>query len=221
MTKADPAQSPADLADAITELAGYAQQFAAIDRTACYWPDQQTKESDTDHTVMLAWVAPALASLLYPDLDTGLIAEFAAVHDAVEVFAGDTPTLRISATERIAKTRREAAAASRWRDLFAQRLPWIADRIYRYETQAEPEARFVRAVDKMMPRLVHAGDRCIGLREMRMGLAELAATIPDTNDRITGHGEFPGLEPLAVELGERLLAIHAAALESAPCCPEP
>jgi hypothetical protein len=38
--------------------------------------------------VMLTWIAPTLADLLYPGrLDAALVAAFAAVHDAVELWA--------------------------------------------------------------------------------------------------------------------------------------
>src|SRR5258708_38319817 len=101
------AQSPEDtaaLADAVIELGALALAFGRIDRRACYHPDQVTPESDTDHTVMLAWVALSLAALLYPaELDTGLVAQCAVGHDSVEVFAGDTPTCRIDAAVKAAK----------------------------------------------------------------------------------------------------------------------
>lgn len=87
----------ADLAEAVIDLGRLALAFGRIDRTACYHPEGDMRESDTDHTVMLGWIAPALAAGLYPGvLDPGLVASYALVHDAVEVFAGDTPTLRIT-----------------------------------------------------------------------------------------------------------------------------
>lgn len=203
------AASAVQLADAVTELAGLALRFAAINRTSVYWTDQRTPESDTDHTVMLAWVAPALAARLCPRLDVGLVAQFAVVHDAVEVFCGDTPTLRIDDAGRAAKAEQEAVAADEWDLRFDDRLPWMPRTIRDYEAQVDPEARFVKAVDKMMPRLVHAFDRCTGLHEIGMDAAELARDMPAATARITGHGEFPELEALAVELGNRLAAVHA------------
>lgn len=201
-----------ELADAVTELGGLAVRFAGIDRTCCYWPDQVTRESDTDHTVMIAWIAPALAARLYQGrLDTGLVTEFAVLHDAVEVFCGDTPTLRITPAGRVAKTKREHAAAGEWRRRFAGRFPWLADRLARYEQQQEPEARFVRAVDKFMPRVVHMGDRCKGLHEIGMSTAELAASMSGTAASVAAYaGEFPELLALGEELARRTLAVHAA-----------
>jgi putative hydrolase of HD superfamily len=209
-TTADTALA-SELADAVTELGGLAVRFAGIDRTCCYWPDQATRESDTDHTVMIAWIAPALAARLYPGrLDTGLVTEFAVLHDAVEVFCGDTPTLRITPAERTAKAEREHAAAEEWRRRFASRFPWLADRLLRYEQQQEPEARFVRAVDKFMPRVLHMGDRCKGLHEIGMSTAELATSMSGTAASVTAYaGEFPELLALGEELARRTLAVHA------------
>ncbi len=207
------AADPEVLADAVSDLAGLALDFAATDRTCVYLKDQETPESDADHTVMLAWVAGALAALLYPgDLDPCLVTTHAVWHDAVEVFAGDTPTLRITDAGRAAKADREAAAEREWNRRFGRSLPWAAERVADYETQGSREARFVKAVDKMMPRLVHMFDRCAGLHEVGMTATELARSLPVTTARITGHGEFPELEAVAVVLAGRLAAIHAATL---------
>jgi hypothetical protein len=45
-------------------------------------------ESDTDHTVMLALIACALAPIVDARLDVGLVAQYALVHDLVEAYAG-------------------------------------------------------------------------------------------------------------------------------------
>jgi 5'-deoxynucleotidase YfbR-like HD superfamily hydrolase len=206
-----PGYDPESLADAVSELAGLALDFAAVNRSCVYLKDQVTPESDTDHTVMLAWVAGALAALLYPgDLDPCVVTTHAVWHDAVEVFAGDTPTLRITAEGRAAKAAREADAKLEWRRRFRRSLPWAAWRVTAYEAQGNREARFVKAIDKMMPRLVHVFDGCVGLREVSMSVAELTRSLPETTARITGQGEFPELEALAVVLADRLINVHAS-----------
>lgn len=209
---ADETCQPSGLADHLADLARLALQFGRIDRTACYHADRQTRESDTDHTVMLTWIAPALADLLYPGLlDAALVAAFAAVHDAVEVHAGDTPTLRIDGAGLAGKAARERAAADRWREEFGQCLPWLPAMIDRYERQAEPEARWVRGVDKLLPKLVHAIDGCHGLREEGISVAELASVIERQRASLMAYvGEFAALMDLHAELGERAVALHAA-----------
>jgi 5'-deoxynucleotidase YfbR-like HD superfamily hydrolase len=176
-----------------------------------------TRESDADHTVMLGWVAPALAARCFPGLDVGLVAQFALIHHAVEVFAGDTPTLRITARGRAEKAAREHAAAQRWRARFGGRLPWVPDMIDRYERQAEPEARFVRGADKVLPKIVHLLDGCAGLREHGMGAAELADVFERQEAGMRRYaGEFAELMALREELVNRTVALHEAVTAVTP-----
>jgi putative hydrolase of HD superfamily len=144
---------------AVIELGELAMKFGRINRTCVAHPDG-TPESDSDHTVMLGWVAPALADLInkragYERYPLGAVAQFALVHDAVEVYAGDTPTHDITEEEYAAKRDREELAARRISVKFRDRLPWFARTVKRYEAQADHVARFVRSVDKIMPKIVH------------------------------------------------------------------
>jgi 5'-deoxynucleotidase YfbR-like HD superfamily hydrolase len=218
MTELD--QGTEALADAAELLALRALQFGEIERTACQHPDGR-RETDTTHTVMLTWLAPALAALLYPQLNVGLVAQFAAVHDAVEVHCGDTPTLRITSAEYAAKREREAVAAEQWAAEFEKSLPWLPDMIRRYEAQEESEARFVRAADKCCPALVHASN---GARD----LAEYGVTADEQDAKRTGHraemaayaGEFTVLLDLRDVLAARL-AVALRTREATEPTPEP
>jgi len=197
----------ARLADSLVDLARLALAFGRVDRTAVYHPDQTTPESDTDHTVMLGWAACALAATWFPQLDVGLVAQFALVHDAPEVYAGDTPTLRITDEERAAKAEREAAAVDRLAAEFTHRLPWFPDTLRAYEQQLLPEARFVRGVDKVLPKLVHLLDRCMGLAEQRMSRDELTDVFDrQRTDMHRYVGEFTTLMDVRDELVRRVLA---------------
>ncbi len=140
--------------DTLLHLTRLSLAFGRENRATMH-PDGVTRESDTDHTVMLALVAPALAARLRPDLQPALVAAFAVVHDLPEVYAGDTNTLNLSAVERANKTQRELAALNRL-DVELSELPWIAGMMHRYEEQDAPEARWVRYVDKILPKLTHA-----------------------------------------------------------------
>jgi 5'-deoxynucleotidase YfbR-like HD superfamily hydrolase len=208
-----PAQLPPDppavteLADGLVDLARLALAFGRIDRTAVYHPDQVTPESDTDHTVMLGWAACAIAKTWFPgQLDVGLVAQYSLVHDAPEVYAGDTPTLRITDGGRAAKATREAAAVDRLAAEFTHRLPWFVYTLRNYEEQRLPEARFVRGVDKIMPKLVHLLDRCTGLIEQGISRAELADVFAKQREDMTGYvGEFQALMDIRDELVRRVL----------------
>lgn len=195
------------LADALVDLGQLAMQFSRIDRTACYHPGGQRKETDADHTVMLGWLAPALANRCFADLDVGLVAQFALVHDAVEAYAGDTQTLRIDGDGRAAKRAREAAAHNRIHAEFAISLPWFPDMIERYEAQIEPEARFIRGLDKCLPKIVHLLDGCTGLHEFGISRNELTKTLAEQDTDMRRYvGEFTVLMDVRAELVSRVLA---------------
>lgn len=202
--------TPRSLTDALIDLGRLALAFGLIDRTACYHADKVTRESDADHTVMLGWLAPALAARCFPELDQGLVAQFALIHDMAEVYAGDTPTLRINAGGRAAKAAREHQAVRRIVTKFGHVLPWVSSTLLLYEQQDEPEARFVRGLDKCLPKIVHLLDGATGLREQGMGSAELADVLKRQHaDMEIYAGEFGELMALHAELTDRVVSLVA------------
>jgi putative hydrolase of HD superfamily len=209
-----PARAAADvaaLAGVVVELGRLALAFGRVDRTAVYHPDGVTPESDTDHTVMLGWVACSLAARFFPGLDVGRVAQFALVHDAPEVYAGDTSTLRIDHEGRRRKAERERAAAERLDAEFGGSLSWLPDLVAGYERQELPEARFVRGVDKVLPKVVHLLDGCAGLAEQGMDVAELALVFAEQALDMAGYvGEFDELMRLRAELVTRTLIARAS-----------
>jgi len=137
------------------ELAKLIFLFGRTDRITCY-EDGVTPESDTDHTVMLGIVACAYAREFAPHLDRGKIAEYALVHDLVEAYAGDTDTFKVMTdADKHEKEAREAAALARIRSEFDGVYPWIGETIDEYERLETPEARYVKVVDKVLPKLTH------------------------------------------------------------------
>lgn len=129
-------------------------RFAGVERLV-YYPAGGTyrPENDAEHSYMLALSAVQLAATYHPELDTGLISQFCLVHDLPEVYAGDTPSYRLTDEEKAAKKEAEQKGV----ELLANELPdYLASLLLRYEAQEEPEARFVRFVDKLMPAIVHA-----------------------------------------------------------------
>lgn len=139
-----------DVAKEVLYLGGFTVWYADIDRATRY---PTRPESDVEHSYMLTLVALHLADAFYPNLDHGLIAQFCMIHDAPEAIVGDTPTFNISPEARALK---EAAEAEAVTQLLAEFPPYWARLIERYEAQVEPEARFVRLVDKLMPPLVNS-----------------------------------------------------------------
>jgi putative hydrolase of HD superfamily len=142
-------------AEAITRLGGLVLQFARIDR-ATAMEDGVTPESDTDHTVMLGVIACAFAQAYEPSLDIGKIAQFALAHDLVEVYAGDTDTYGLATHDRKEdKSAREATALARIQAEFGATLPWVPETIHAYESLESPEARFLKTLDKVTPKVTN------------------------------------------------------------------
>lgn len=138
-------------AEAALALADLSLKFAAVDRVTM-WQDGKTWESDTDHTVMLGLISCAVAAKCDPSLDIGKIAQFAFVHDLVEAYADDTNTFGVVSEDAWKeKEVREAAALERIEKELAD-LPWVAATIHEYESLATPEARFIKTIDKCMPK---------------------------------------------------------------------
>ncbi len=132
--------------------------FARVKRVTLH-DDGETRESDTDHTVMLSICACALAAKLYPQLDLGKVAQFSIIHDLVEAYAGDTNTFNLNEEARKEKEEREDAALMRIKMEFDYRYPWIGNTIEQYESLTTNEAQFVKMVDKAMTKLTHRINR--------------------------------------------------------------
>jgi len=192
-------------ADDIIQLAQLALLFGRTPR-ATFHEDGKRIESDTDHTVMLSLVACGLAQKYYPKLDIGLVAQFAMVHDLVEAYAGDTLTLKIDAAGKRGKERREQAALKRIEAEFSQSFPLIPALLKRYEERKEPEARFVKAVDKIIPKTTHILNKGATLRAQKIKKHEAEATYKQQGkDMLAYAGEFKEILTIREELVLRML----------------
>jgi 5'-deoxynucleotidase YfbR-like HD superfamily hydrolase len=174
---------------ALTRIAALSLAFGEVNR-ATFHPDGVTPESDTTHTVMLALLAFEIAGG-FPELrlDMEMLLALALVHDLPEAYAGDTDTTGgLTQEQQAAKKAREADALKRIRsELFGSGIPSLIDA---YERDTLPEARFLRYLDKITPKLTHAlnggaairaqGRTVEWLRERhRTQGAELAAKYPE------------------------------------------
>ena len=145
--------SPINL-DALIDLGRLSLQFSRVERVTTH-EDGERKETDSDHTVMLAVLSCSIAPQIRPDLDLGLIAQYAIHHDLVEVYAGDTVTIGVAAVDQKEKQRAEAEALLRITDEFSDYFPNLPEIIRRYEKLDTTEARFVKGIDKLMPIIAH------------------------------------------------------------------
>lgn len=195
---------------AVVGLGRISLAFGRVNRIT-YHPDGATPESDTDHTVMLGLVACAFAAAHLPHLNVGLIAQYALVHDLVEVYAGDTPTLRVqSADAKAEKQHREHEALQRIKDELGATLPWVPDLIGEYESRTTAEARFVKAMDKLLPKITHILNGAATIHAQGMSRDELAARYTAQVGELRAYADdFPPLFDLRAQLVAQVLALFA------------
>lgn len=133
-------------------------------RTRTIHPDGR-RENVAEHGYMLAKVAVALADEFYPWMDRGKVAIHAINHDDPEAWVGDTPTDVIANHSPVDKAALEEQGVDQLVQEYAPITPsYVADMVT-YEEQEEPEAQFVRIVDKMMVLLIHIPNNGKTLRE--------------------------------------------------------
>ena len=154
-------------------------------------------ESVAAHSWGVSWLVLAL---LPADLDRGRALAYAAIHDLPEVRVGDlTPADGVPASE---KRRREAEAlAGLVASLDARRAEGLAVLWRQYEAQGDPEARFVRELDRLdmaLQALAYAQAGAEGMGEFVESAAEvvqhpaLVALLDVVGDRVRAcesHGE--------------------------------
>lgn len=193
----------------LDHLAMLAMAFGRVNRATLH-PDGKTPESDTDHTVMLGWTA--LALLTMPDfshLRPGKVAIYSLIHDAVEVYAGDTDTTGgLTDEQRQDKEQRETVALERLTSELTL-LPGFLKHIEDYEAQADDEAHFVRYLDKVLPKITHRHNHAVGMSYTKVGdlrhahdtqnrsLKQQHPMLADSLGEIFDH--FAGLAEVALE----------------------
>jgi putative hydrolase of HD superfamily len=146
------------------ELGRLVLKFGEVNR-ATFHPDGTTPETDTTHTVMLGLVAYSMMPS-QPNLEPTLVLLYALVHDLVEAYAGDTNTAFISTEDRARKAEAEREAFSKLSEEYIEIAPWLVLAIQNYEIQISPEARFIRYLDKAMPKITHTLNGCATIKGM-------------------------------------------------------
>ncbi|WP_158890513.1 HD domain-containing protein [Amycolatopsis anabasis] len=116
--------------------------------------DDSRGETSAEHSWHLALTAIALAREHAPEVELARVLTMLAIHDLVEVDAGDVPIYDEQARVEVAAAEHRAAAR-----LFG-RLPETQGaellRLWEeFEDARTPEARFARAVDRIQPLLLH------------------------------------------------------------------
>lgn len=143
------------------DLARLSLQFSRVERITRH-EDGVRPETDSDHTVMLGIIA---CDLCPAGLDRGKVAMFALVHDLLEAETGDVQTLTIDAAGRQAKADAEKAAMKTFSAKYGADS-WLMQTLVEYDWQVAPEARYVRLLDKVLPKLTHILNGCVGAKKV-------------------------------------------------------
>jgi putative hydrolase of HD superfamily len=109
------------------------------------------RENDVEHSYHLAMMAWYLNSAGGFGYNVDKVIRYALVHDLAEAYAGDVHAF--DAAARQGKVQREAEAMSRIKQEFPLGKD-ITDAVHDYELRIDDEARFVYALDKLMPILM-------------------------------------------------------------------
>lgn len=133
--------------------------------------NEEQLENDSEHSFQIALMALYLIEQNKLSLDAYKAMGLALVHDILEVYSGDTYVYGTE-QDKASKQEREAQAIARlkqqWPD---QRL--MLDLIDEYETRATAEAKFVYALDKLVPILNNVLDEGRNWRHDRITLEQL------------------------------------------------
>jgi putative hydrolase of HD superfamily len=141
----------------LAELQRFIADFARIERFP-HLADTGRPENDVEHSYGLALTCWFLAPKIAPNLSLEKIFQYALAHDTVEIHAGDTFVFA-EQHELDSKRRREEAAIVRLRKDWPD-FPEMTVAADSYLNKADEEAKFVKAVDKILPVLmVNLGEK--------------------------------------------------------------
>jgi putative hydrolase of HD superfamily len=152
-TPMDPRGNGTEALEARLAFIGELERLKTVERRNIVH-DRSRQENSAEHSWQLAVMAIVLADHAAAGIDVGRAVRMALVHDIVEIDAGDT--FCYDRAGHADKEEREERAADR---LFGI-LPDEPGRDFRalwdeFEAGVSPEARFVRALDRLQPLFLH------------------------------------------------------------------
>lgn len=141
--------------DRLAELQQMIADFAKIERVA-HLDDGRRLENDVEHSYGVALICWYLQPKIAPELDMLKIFKYALSHDIVELHAGDTYFLDQEALRHKDVNERQAAnqIEQDWPDFLE-----LTQYARNYMDKLDEEAKFVKAVDKLVAPLVVQLDR--------------------------------------------------------------
>lgn len=172
--------------------------FQEIERHVCYATPLSASraENDAEHSYSLAMTAWFLC-VYFPELDADKVIRIALAHDLIEVHSGDTSVFA-DASKLASKDDRESTAlaklADEWHD-----FPELAEAMRAYKTRSTEEAKFVYALDKLMPVILNYVNEGHSWRKHEITIKQLHAVKKDKMK------VFPAVHEYWEELYELLL----------------
>jgi putative hydrolase of HD superfamily len=134
----------------LIELQSLLLKFQDVERHTRH-PKTQRRENDVEHSYHLAMAAWFLAP--HFNLDTDRAIRVALAHDLVEIYAGDTFAFA-DQSDIDDKEAREDEALAQLRKEIAD-FPEVLECIEDYKGKMSEEAKFVYALDKVMPAIMN------------------------------------------------------------------
>lgn len=124
-------------------------------RRRSYLFEEDRRENSAEHSWHVALMAMVLAEHADETVDRERVLRMMLIHDIVEIDAGDVPVYDVAA--RATKVTEEVRAADRLFGLLPDDIGAEMRALWdEYEAQESPEARFARAMDRLMPLLHNA-----------------------------------------------------------------
>ena len=154
--------------DRLADLQQMVADFAKIERVFDL-ANNGRLENDAEHSFSLALFCWYLQPKIAPELDLARVLQYALAHDIVELHAGDTYVF--DEVKMADKSEREQVAleqiAVEWSDF--SKLHHYAKG---YMDKADEEAKFVKAVDKILPILtIEIGEKEVWWQKHKVTLA--------------------------------------------------
>lgn len=132
----------------LLDFVRFTHEIRKIER-AILLENYERSENDMEHGYQLALVAWFLIEKDNLKLDKFKVIGMALLHDVVEVYAGDIPSFAPEYNHP-AKAKNEKKAAAKLRKQWPS-FTSLHGMIHEYEQRKTPEARFVYALDKLIP----------------------------------------------------------------------
>jgi len=203
-----------------TDLNDLANKYADVKR-ATRGADEK-RERNATHSIHLSALALPYAAEYHSELDLNKIAVYCLVHDILEAYTGDVPTLGISREAMQEKYDAEEQALKILALEYGMRWPRFVQVVKDYEALADIEARFVKTFDKLDPSFTHfanSGTQLLKQYGYRTADQFLDASHESTKRILEYGADFPDLMSDRNELlfrvahrvdwpGEQQIAVH-------------